>query len=672
MQRETEIFLWSNVRGINVTRNPDALPDGLVPALSNVELLHASIGRRRPALQAFTSTGIDEGVYHLHRFISTTGTESIFVFSAQQGVVNELDFVAAGGGAATNVTLTDSPAQFELGVSTAQLNNKLFIACDSSENRLHVWDGTAFRRVGLIKPGIPSVADTGAGAYANTARFYRVSFRIKSGSDIVVESELSDAAEFAPSGGGTAARVTKPTTVDSATHWVVWGLIASAGNTYGLYRELSEIAVGTTIYDDSTNPSAYTGDFPAQLGLHIPPPSARLLLASENRLFMAGSHETSASAGQTVPKTSRVWFTRPLGASDIGDDETIPNTTNQKNWIDVGEGDGDVITALGGPIDGEVYVFKKQSIWRLIPTGDVTFPFIARRVTNAVGAYHSSTFGTFKSVAIVAEDTIGKPCLYFVENEAVYRLAPGIGIERISDDLTPALDGRTFRWNAALFWPKRRLVLFMGAVNGTAAIGVYNPSLAFRDELNVWRGGWSIWPVHQQFEGSLQTACLMTNSSEVVPLLGGVEDAGSGAGQKIIGTIAAANNVAQDADLGSGQASAITATLTSAPLKAGQRGQRHVSAWAPVVDAAATTGATPTLAYVRDYGLESRSVTVPSLAASAASETRVYRRVDGLEIDRARTLQLTYTWDSDQYGVNEMTSAILVPYKVQEPVGVAS
>ncbi len=655
-QAKTGIYRWSNVRGVNYSMNPDFLADGLVTESSNVELLPGAIGRRRPALSDFSTTGVSEPIYRLFRFIAADGVDSIWI--ASSGATEDLDFRKSG--ATTSVTFGDAPATDGMETAAfAQLNQKLYVAYNSSVNRLHLYDGTVFRRVGLSKPSAPTVADTGAGAYAATARRYRVSFRIKSGSDVVVESELSDAVAFTPSGAGTAARVTKPTTVDSATHWVVWGLISTAGDTYDLYKELSEIVVGTTTYDDSTNPSAYAGDAPAQLGLHIPPPSCRLLLATDNRVFMAGAWESSASAGDTVPKTSRVWFTRVLGSSDNGDDETIPNTTTQKNWIDVGEGDGDSISALAGPIDGTIYVFKTRSIWQLTPTGELTIPYVAERITSAVGAYRNALTGAFSTaVTLVAEDTVGQPAVYFAEDEAIYRISPRSGIERINEDLTPALDGRTFVYKDAVFWPRRRQLMFAGSVSSNAAILVYTPRLAFRDELGTLRGGWSVYS--GGFSGAVEAACLTTVSSSVVPLFGGrtilsVPQAS---------TFSADNSVQQDTSPGPAN---IVASITSAPIRPGQQGYHKNTLGNPIIDASVTSSATPTLSYVRDYGTETRSATVPSLSA-AGSETRVFRKVEELTMADARTVQVTYAWDSDQYGASELTGSILIPYTVQEPL----
>lgn len=665
-QGKTQHFRWTDVRGVNLAMDPSAIPKNLVTAINNVELMPGAIGRRRPALSAFVvGPGANQTINSLFRFIAADGIDSIWHSSS--GTSETLHFRKSGS--TTTITPGDAATSFANGISYAALKNKLFVAYDSAVNRLHVYDGTNFRRVGLSTPNAPTVADTGAGAYAATPRRYRVSMRIVSGSDVVVESELSSAVSFTPSGAGTAARVTKPTTVDSATHWVVWGLISSSGDTYGLYENISgNIAVGTTTFDDSVNPSAYDGAFPSTLGLHMTPPSARFLLATDNRLFMAGAFESSGgtSGGETKPQDSRVWFSRVLGASDNGDDETIPNTTSQFNKIDVGEGDGDKITGIAGPCDGVIYVFKSRSIWALQPTGDPDVPYTAQRVTSAVGSYLNaldSTFGTHNAM-LVAEDTIGSPVVYFPEGESIYRISPRSGIERVNEDITPALDGSSpFVYRYATYWSARRMLLFCGeTIAGLERVIVYVPRLAFRDDIGIWRGGWTVWDVNNQFGGAARALCTTIIAGDVVPLL-----AGSGpTAVAAAGTFSANNSVQQDADCrsgGGGAASNVDASLTSAPIRAAER--NRMSLYSPEIEAAVTTGATPTVSYVRDFGTETRAATAPALTAVGA-ETRVFVDVEGLELADASVAQIKYAWDTDQFGTSELTSAITIPMHGQE------
>jgi hypothetical protein len=422
--------------------------------------------------EELTDAGFTGEIQWLGRHVTNDGDEEIW------GAANNSGTVACArkaGGVWTPVSLIDTPVAGNLTeMHSVSFNGKLFLAYNSSSNRLHVWDGSAVRRAGLIKPSAPTVANTGAGAYANTARRYRIAFRIKDGTDIVVQSELSDAVEFTPSGTGTAARVTKSTTVDSATHWVLYGLISSSGDTYDLYEELTEIAVGTTTYDDSTAPASYDGDAPPELGSNIPPPSAKYLAQDGNRLIMTGAWETTAGTGETVPANNRVWFSRPQAATDIGDDEVVPDEL----WINIGD---------PGPTTGlatmytEVFVFKVGATHKLIPTQNADAPF--RRVLV------SENFGAVGQRCIASGETEGGyGAIFFADDHADYRLAHGAVVpysEPVGRDMRAqpiTADGSLVAYD-----PYRRLLLTQISNSSTGIVGSYS---AFQTDVvkNRWSG----------------------------------------------------------------------------------------------------------------------------------------------------------------------------------------
>jgi hypothetical protein len=386
----------------------------------------------------------------------------------------------------------------------AALNGKLFIAYDSDVNRLHVYDpnhATPFRRVGLRKPSAPSVADTGSGSYTATARRYRVSTRIKTGTTIEAESELSEATSFTPSGSGTAARVSRPVTYEStATHWVVWGLIGSSGDTYDLYEELSEIAIATTTYDDSTAPSSYDGDFPPELGLNIPPPSCKFIVSDSNRLLMAGAWESSGDTDQTTPKVNRVWFTRVLGASDRGDDESVPVTETLRNYIDVG--DAAPITGLAVLL-GRVYVFKSRAVYELVATGDSTTPYAQQVLTEACGAVN-------QRVICDGTDAAGNPAIYFADEHALFRISYG-GLEPIDEGIARDLRASAFEYDTSLlkFDPYQKHVLLIRSSSPSSVSGSYNAFM-----LDVLKQRWSGFSIGGAQGGwTLNTSALGTSST---------------------------------------------------------------------------------------------------------------------------------------------------------------
>lgn len=406
-----------------------------------------------------TGSGLAGEVQWMARHVTTDGTEELWAAANNSGSVA---CARRSGGVWSSVSLIDTPVAASLSqMQAVTFNGKLFLAYKSAVNRLHVWDGSAVRRVGLIKPEPPTVADTGSGSYATTERHYRVAFRIKVGDDIVCQSELSEAETFTPSGSGSAARITKPATVDSATHWVVFGLLGSSEDTYDLYEELAELAVGTTTYDDAEDPASYDGDAPPILGSNIPPPSVKFLTTEGTRVIMAGAWENSASAGQTDPANDRVWFTRAAGATDVGDDEAIPNGL----WLDIG--DAGFITALG-TIYTDVYVFKFGSVHKLVPTQDPDGPYAPVLV--------SETFGCIGQRCLTNGETDdGFGAIFFADDHAVYRLAYGAVVpysEPVGRDMRAfplTADGSILAYD-----PYRRVLLINVQNAATNVVGSYS------------------------------------------------------------------------------------------------------------------------------------------------------------------------------------------------------
>lgn len=441
-----------------------ALEDGRSAVLEadNLNFLTDAFVSMRNAFtdEDLTSAGFTGELQWLGRHVTDEGVEELWAAANNAGTVAVARKVS---GTWSTVTLIDTPEQSSLTqMHSVTFNGKLYLAYDSAVNRLHVWDGTSVRRVGLSKPSAPTITDTGAGTYTATARRYRVAFRIKDGSDIVCQSELSDASSsFTPSGTGLAARVAKPTTVDSATHWVVYGLISSSGDTYDLYEELTEIAVGTTTYDDTTAPASYDGDAPPELGSNIPPPSAKYLATDSTRLIMAGAWETSASAGQTEPAANRVWFSRPLAATDIGDDEVIPDGL----WLNIG--DAGPVTGLGA-IYTNIYVFKFGSTHKLVPTQDPEGPFSRTLISENFGAVGQRCIAN-------GETEDGYSAIYFSDDHAVYRLAHGAVIpysEPVGRDMRAqpiTADGSVLAYD-----PYRRILLIQITNSATGVIGSYS------------------------------------------------------------------------------------------------------------------------------------------------------------------------------------------------------
>lgn len=324
------------------------------------------------------------------------------------------------------VALDDAITGEYQNVEFKTFNGKLFMAYKSAVNRLHVWDSVlnVVRRVGMAQPSAaPTVANTGAGTYAATLRYYRVRFIQYDGTTVSRRSEPSASVAFTPSGTGTAARVTKPATVsERETHWEVE--VSTDGTTFVVLAGVAAgnaIAIATTTYDDTA--TSYSGlTTSEESGLFNLPTSVRYLATDGNKLLMAGTYGSE--------KTSRIWFTPALGSADHGDDERISNTSSVKGWIDLNEKDGGEVKGLADAIGGTPAAFKNRQTYKLVPTGDVTAPYNPRRISSAIGCIAS------KSI-VQAEDAGGNPVIAWLSHKGPYRFgAEGfVKIGRDVDDV---------------------------------------------------------------------------------------------------------------------------------------------------------------------------------------------------------------------------------------------
>lgn len=394
------VLSWRRVRGRNGYDNPLDLPADQAAEVLNMELTRGGLGGKRRGASAQTLTGdAFSGYNKLSRFSPGQSDTAAELFIVSRDATPKILRVA-GGTAASALTVSDAIASRPQDASMATLNGKHYIAYDSSVDRLHCWDGSTFRRVGLQPPGVPTVANTGSGSYAATIRYYRERVRTKSGSRVVLESEPSASVSFTPSGSGTAARVTKASaTGDGETHWVVEG---SPDNL--VFYELAEIAVGTTTYDDSAAPSTYANNtVSAEEGSFTTWPSVKYLLAVGNRLIGYGVWESQSG----ITKNGRVYFSPVLGSTDTDDDERVSNSDSFEGFLDVARNSGREDRGIAGPIDGVVYVFQSRGIQMLLETAQADLPYRRVPLTESVGAIEDSF--------VMAPDESGRPAIYFLD-----------------------------------------------------------------------------------------------------------------------------------------------------------------------------------------------------------------------------------------------------------------
>lgn len=383
--------------------------------------------------QSLTGSDFTGIIEWLGRFTTLGGVEELW------GAANNAGSAALArrpGGSWSPVTFSDTVNVLNLRyMQAASLTSKYFIAYDSNVNRLHVWDGTSLRRAGFAPATNVTVATLGGSGITGT-RWYRMRYVELSGSTVVRRSEPSPVPVSLALVDDAGWQVTKGAAIsEGETHWEVEAADAEAGPWY----RIAQVVVGTTTYDD-TSATIDTTNLSDILGSYIPPPSAKYIITDTNRLLMAGAWESSTATGQTAVKQNRVWFTPVLGSTDEGDDERIPNTVDQQNWTDVGnEGP---ITGLAGPLFGDIFVFKADSVFKLTATGDVTTPYRVLQVSGSIGCVD-------QRVVTVGETGDGAPALFFASAGSAYSVTSG-GITEITDQISRDL--RLNNFTASSSW----------------------------------------------------------------------------------------------------------------------------------------------------------------------------------------------------------------------------
>jgi len=377
----------------------------------------------------------------------------------------------------------------------ASLHGKLFIAYNSGSDRLHVWDGTSLRRTGLAQPAAPTAADTGGAGAIEDIRYYRVRYTVQAAGTTLRRSEPS--ASLTHNATSTASvTVTKPATIsESETHWE---LEASEDNV--LFYRIATTVVGTTTYVDSTaDASDYTsGTLSENIGDYTLLPSARYLLAEEDRLMFAGSFESATLASQVA-------WTPVYADPGVGNDERYALVTDPfKNLNNL---DGGGITALHGPVNGYVYAFKLEHTYQGLRTGDRDNAYEFICLTKSRGA--------IPGTVVSGIDNSGLPSVFALDpHVGPTRMGgSGGGIETCGADLiklwelyrTGAVASAVWTTQLAVYVPEKRQVQFWLAGNPVCLV-LHTQHMRSSEE--GFRGGWSFWVVPTQ----TYTACLFSTN----------------------------------------------------------------------------------------------------------------------------------------------------------------
>jgi hypothetical protein len=629
---------------MNDSDPPEMLPDDQCVDAVNVDWWEGGVANKRQGATALSTTFSSGGpftgvVLGLLRHVPGNDETAAELWGFDGATV-----VGRMAGATTFAapTMTDAlgAGAASLTVNGASLDGKFFLAYDSAQNRLHVWDpgDTKVRRVGLATPDPPTVATQG-GAGLSFTRYYRIRTVDIDGSDTKRRSEASTSVSITitDDAGVTVTRPTLPTNEDE-THWEAEYADASTGPWY----RASQIATGTSTYSDTAS-SISTTNLSPTTGINLPPPSARYIVANDNRLIMAGSFETSG--GYITPKNTRVWWTPVLGSSDIGDAERIvTNTTIGAGYLDVEA----AVTGLG-LLGSTVYVFGYRRIWTLELTGQSFAPF--RRFSMDTGGIGCIDHRTI----VQAEDENGTPCLYFLSHKGAYRVGAhglqylGRDIEGLWSTVNLAATGNVAH---GIYHSDKHQIWWWVATSGANEPNVklvFDVSLGRTVSADAVRKGWA-----RHTGSSASARCSVVFSNTVAASMS--RDLKPYIGQTTVNTIWKCDSTATD-DAG-------TAFQAYVDTKEhGTLGMNHGIRDGVLIGQAAT-GVTVTVTARSDFGLES-SASGSALLTAAGSETRVQNRLDGLQTASVGTFALRIG-DSAGLSTQWTVDAVIVNVTEQE------
>lgn len=611
--------------GLNNYETPAALADDQVVIAENIDFNRSTLGGKRRGTDPITLTGslLEDSVVFLHRHLPTSDETAAQLwaigingggtgaFAYKDTAWHPVTPGPAGGDALNGVGAYAIRGQ--------TLHGKLFLAYLSSVDRLHVWDGTSLRRVGLPEPAAaPVVANQGVGTYTGD-RVFRVRFTIQSGGVTTFRSEPSAETTFVPNGSSASARVTKPAaSIEGETHWEVEESVNGGEEWY----RIATVVVGTTTYDDSLTVAEVptTGVLSEDVGAYTNLWSPKFVAADNDRLIIAGSwHQPQLR--------SRVAWTPAFGAPGVGNDERLDDTTDP--FLDLDGFEGGEITDLAGPVQGYLYAFKNSHIYKLIRTNQPNQSYIAQNLSKTVGAVTRS--------AVMGQDEAGRPALYFLDPKIGPCRIGANGIEQCGEDIRGTWE--EVNLNATLvcfgvFYPNAQQVWWYVAQTGGAFSGIL-PNLKIVAQVNQFRsaqdgahGGWSTHTVDQPtlaatlFADNIDAGT--ARSLSLKPMLGmSVSD-----DTKLI----------RMADTGTtDDGTPYRAYLRTKPFSMHSLLQK-AGVMAGAIMAKASSGVTLTIKLISNYGLLTKTATAP--LTPVGSEERVIRDIDNLSISEVRTLQI--------------------------------
>jgi hypothetical protein len=634
-------FTLASLRGgLDDTSPPITLADDACTLAENVEFVNSTLGERRRGCEAIslpTSISSDltlDATTWMYRHLPENDEGEAELWTLTQSLTTTDHILARRQVAGWETIVPDdlidvSDAQGHR-MSAQTLHGNLFIAYKSTEDRLHVWDGTSLRRTGLAEPDAPTGANQGAGTL-DTTRYYRTRYIVMDGTTVLRRSEPSEVLTFTPSGTGASVRITKPATIsENETHWELEASLDNAN-----FYVLATTVVATTTVDDST--AAATGyaasyDLSEDTGDYTTIPSGKYLSADDDRLIIAGSWDNPEEA-------SRVRWTPRYAAPGVGNDERLEWDTDP--FLDLDGFEGGEITGLSRAVNGYLFAFKRSHIYKLARTGQRSAAYEAHCLTKARGALPGSL--------VEAVNQAGQPSQYFLD--------PAIGPMRLSAE--------------GLQWVGRDIQTFWQRVNTNAAVPCHGVYYSDKRQLHYWvavdgseypnakiilhvnemrnteEGGRRGWVTVAKDNRIATAHCSVmfasnidTTDSRELPLVPFI-----GKHRWSVGAVTVRDYI-QQCDTGNTDAhttgdtdSAYRATVRTKPFAlAGILNQHAVMAGALIAKASTEPDGLVFVKAIRDFGVETKTSSAALLARG--DEGHVIRQLDDLNFAELYTLQL--------------------------------
>ena len=313
---------------------------------------------------------------------------------------------AAWGVVALNASV--SALDFSQGVDWASLHGKLFIATKSDLNRLHVYSPSwaYIRPTGLAAPTAPPTVTNVVGVPQTyfDARAFRTRLTRQVSGVTTLRSEPTLAVPFVPvPGNSTGALVSVLGTVGEpwATHWELEEL--SGGEWYRTYT--ADLAVTTGIQTQLPLLNVALQVLSEDIGDYTLQYSARFLTVDEDRLLLGGSFDQEGHSARVS------WTALGMGSGNgqvgVGNDERLPSDVD--GFLDFDTLDGGGLTGIKA-WEGKVIVFKRSQVHQMVRSSSRVRAYLPDTLSRRHGAIPFSI--------VEGTDADGLSCLYFLDPEA--------------------------------------------------------------------------------------------------------------------------------------------------------------------------------------------------------------------------------------------------------------